>query len=72
MKKAPECSIHSCMDGSGGFAHIGIRQLALHAEKLLADYPAAEKFIVSFEELMEDNQYTLQQNFSNDKTGFYY
>lgn len=40
----------------------GIRQLSLQGEKLLADKPAAEGFITTFEEYIEGNHYTLKSS----------
>ena len=50
----------------------GIRQLTLQGEKLSADRPAAENFIASFEDIIENGQYTLNQIFNCDETGLYY
>ena len=49
----------------------GIRQLTLQGEKLSADKPAAENFITTFQEFIEDNHYTLNQIFNCDETGLY-
>ena len=38
----------------------GIRQLTLQGEKLSADRPAAENFIASFEDIIENGQYTFK------------
>ena len=50
----------------------GIRQLLLQGEKLSADKPAADNFIVTFQEFIEDNHYTLHQVFNCDETGLYF
>ena len=50
----------------------GIRQLLLQGEKLSADKPAADNFIVTFQEFIEENHYTLHQVFNCDETGLYY
>ena len=50
----------------------GIRQLTLQGEKLSADKPAADNFITTFQEFIEDKQYTLNQIFNCDETGLYY
>ena len=50
----------------------GIRQFTLQGEKLSADWPAAENFIASFEDIIENGQYTLNQIFNCDETGLYY
>ena len=49
----------------------GIRQLTLQGEKLSADQPAADNFISTFQEFIEENHYTLNQVFNCDKTGLY-
>ena len=46
----------------------GIRQLTLQGEKLSADWPAAENFIASFERIIENGQYTLNQILNSDET----
>ena len=58
------------MDGFG--QRHGIRQFTLQGEKLSADQPAAENFIASFEDIIENGQYTLNQIFNCDETGLYY
>ncbi len=50
----------------------GIRQLSLQGEKLSADKPAADNFILTFREFVETNGYTLNQIFNCDETGLYY
>ena len=50
----------------------GIRQLTLQGEKLSADWLAAENFIASFEDIIENGQYTLNQIFNCDETVLYY
>lgn len=49
-----------------------IRQLTLQGEKLSADKPAANDFISSFQNFIEENNYTLNQIFNCDETGLYY
>ena len=50
----------------------GIHQLLLQGEKLSADKPAADNFIVTFQEFIEENHYTLHQVFNCDETGLYF
>ena len=50
----------------------GIRQLTLQGEKLSADQPAADSFISTFQEFIEENHYTLNQVFNCDETGLYF
>ena len=50
----------------------GIRQLSLQGEKLPADKPAADNFIITFQDFVETNCYTLNQIFNCDETGLYY
>ena len=50
----------------------GIRELSLQGEKLSADKPAAECFIITFQDFVETNGCTLNQIFNCDETGLYY
>ncbi len=50
----------------------GIRQLLLQGEKLSADRPAAEAFVVSFQDFIETEHYTLHQVFNCDESGLYF
>ena len=50
----------------------GIRKLSLQGEKLSADKPATESFIVTFQDFVETNGYALNQIFNCDETGLYY
>ena len=49
----------------------GIRQLNLQGEKLSADKPAADEFVVEFRDFVRGN-YTLDQIFNCDESGLYY
>ena len=49
----------------------GIWQLTLQGEKL-ADKPAADQFVTTFQTFIEQNNYLLNQTFNYDETGMYY
>ena len=44
----------------------------MQGEKLSADKPAADNFISTFQEFIEENHYTLNQVFNCDETGLYF
>ena len=50
----------------------GIRQLRLQGETLSADTAAAEEFVKSFQEYIEEHQLSMNQVFNCDETGLYW
>ncbi|XP_062523895.1 jerky protein homolog-like [Corticium candelabrum] len=49
-----------------------IRQLALQGEKLSADKPAADQFVLRFQAFVKDSDYSTEQIFNCDESGLYH